>query len=61
MIASGEMDAKYHLVTFSMDSTHNLIHKIDGYTVKQQWSYKLKNIAYNILVSNYIYLFKYYS
>lgn len=60
MIDKGEMDPKYKMVcsfllynfikiTLSMDGTHNLCKKIEGREDKM-WSYKLKNIAYNILV-----------
>jgi hypothetical protein len=49
MIDKGEMDPKYDLVTYSMDGTHNLIRKTKG-VPDQSYSYKLKDIAYNILV-----------
>ncbi len=62
MIQKGEMDEKYKLVsnflqvlilkiTYSMDGTHNLIQK-DKKRKEHLYSYKLKDTAYNILVSN---------
>jgi hypothetical protein len=41
------MDSKFHLVTLSMDGTHNLANKKENTSM---WSYKMKDWAYNILV-----------
>jgi len=56
MIEKGEMDEKYKLVTVSLDGTHNLITKAKKKD-KKLWSYKLKDLAYNILVLAVLYLF----
>ena len=50
MIDIGEMDIKYKLVTLSMDGTHNLKDKGTNTPSSQMYSYKLKDLAYNILV-----------
>lgn len=62
MIDKGEMDANYDLVnkfnfivynfkvTYSMDGTHNLINRSKE-RKDNLFSYKLKDTAYNILVS----------
>jgi len=44
------MDEKYHLVTLSLDSTHNLTNRVANSRSKL-YSYKLKDFAYNVLVS----------
>ena len=50
MIEEGEMNSKYKLITLSMDGTHNLIQVAKSNS--QKWySYKLKDCAYNILVT----------
>ena len=56
MIKSGEMDEKYSLVTMSMDGTHHLMQLQSQYPSDSQYSYKLKDIAYNMLViiGNYV-------
>ena len=37
-----------------MDGTHNLCTKMSKRDVEPMWSYKLKDIAYNILVNYYL-------
>ena len=50
MIESGEMDQKYSLVTMSMDGTHRLMQLQNIFPSDFQYSWKLKDIAYNMLV-----------
>jgi len=50
VIESGEMDQKYSLVTMSMNGTHRLMQLQSMFSSDSQYSWKLKDIAYNMLV-----------
>ena len=49
MISKGEIDEKYHLVTFGLDGTHCPIWQKWYEDEKKMYSYKLKDSGYNIL------------
>jgi hypothetical protein len=44
------MDEEFDIISLSLDETHRLLKKSNK-VPKANWSYKLKDIAYNILVS----------
>ena len=48
------MNPKYSLITIFMDRTHRLMNKQKIFPVEQQISWKLKDIAYNSLVSDWL-------
>ena len=53
----GEIDEQFALITMYMDGTHCLVQQQRQYPSDMQYSYKLKDIAYNMLVINYAHFF----
>lgn len=54
MIQQGEMNEKYSLITMFLDGTHRIMNKQKHLSIELQIPFKLKNIAYNSIVSKLI-------
>ena len=60
MLDSGEMDQNFRSITISFDGTHRLWTKTPSYREPNDWSYKLKDSGYNVMVLFTIYLINNY-